>query len=51
MSRFCFEFIDFMLKSKSLLNYTNIFSTNDYDKNDIFNDSKLKTCSCLIDRS
>ena len=34
MNRFCFEFIDFMLKSKSLLNYTNIFFISDYDKND-----------------
>ena len=26
--------IDFMLKGKSLLDYTNLFSPNDYDKND-----------------
>ena len=31
---FCIEFIDFMLKGKSLLEYTNIFSPNDYEKND-----------------
>ena len=31
---FCIGFIDFMLKGKSLLNYTVIFSPNDYDKND-----------------
>ena len=31
---FCIGFIDFMLKGKSLLNYTNLFSSNDYDKND-----------------
>ena len=31
---FWIGFIDFMLKSKSLLDYTNIFSPNDYDKND-----------------
>ena len=30
---FCINFIDFMLKSKSLLDYTNIFSPNDYEKN------------------
>ena len=30
---FCTEFIDFMLKSKSLLEYTNLFSPNDYEKN------------------
>ena len=27
-------FINFMLKEKSLLNYTNLFSPNDYEKND-----------------
>ena len=31
---FCIGFIDFMLKSKSLLDYTNLFSPNDYQKND-----------------
>ena len=31
---FCIGFIDFMLKSKSLLVYTNLFSPNDYEKND-----------------
>ena len=31
---FCIGFIDFMLKGKSLLEYTNIFSPNDYEKND-----------------
>ena len=31
---FCIEFIDFMLKGKSLLEYTNLFSLNDYEKND-----------------
>ena len=30
---FCIEFIDFMLKGKSLLKYTNSFSSNDYEKN------------------
>ena len=28
---FCVGFIDFMLKGKSLLNYTNLFCRNDYD--------------------
>ena len=27
-------FIDFILKVKSLLDYTNLFSPNDYEKND-----------------
>ena len=27
-------FIDFVLKGKSLLDYTNLFSPNDYEKND-----------------
>ena len=31
---FCVEFIDFMLKGKRLLEYTNSFSRNDYEKND-----------------
>ena len=31
---FCIGFIDFTLKGKSLLNYTNLFSPNDYEKND-----------------
>ena len=31
---FCTEFIDFMLKGESLLEYTNLFSPNYYEKND-----------------
>ena len=31
---FCIGFIDFMLKRKSLLGYANLFSPNDYEKND-----------------
>ena len=31
---FCIGFIDFMLKGKSLLDYTNLCSPNDYEKND-----------------
>ena len=31
---FCIESIDFMLKGKSLLHYTNLFLPRDYDKND-----------------
>ena len=31
---FCIGFIVFMLKGKSLLDYTNLFSPNDYEKND-----------------
>ena len=31
---FCIVFIDFMLKDKILLNYTNSFSPNEYEKND-----------------
>ena len=30
---FCTGFIDFMLKGKSLLDFTNLFSPNDYEKN------------------
>ena len=31
---FCIGFIDLMLKGKSLLEYANLFSPNDYEKND-----------------
>ena len=31
---FCVGFIDFMLKGKSLLEYKNFFSRNNYEKND-----------------
>ena len=30
----CIRFISFMLKGKSLLDYTNLFSCNEYGKND-----------------
>ena len=30
---FCILFIDFMLKDESLLDYTNLFSPNEYEKN------------------
>ena len=30
---FCIGFIDFMSKGKSLLEYTNLFSPNEYKKN------------------
>ena len=31
---FCIEFINYMLKGKTLLDYTNLFSPNDFEKND-----------------
>ena len=31
---FCIEFINYMLKGKPLLDYTNLFSPNDFKKND-----------------
>ena len=31
---FCIGCIDFMLKGKSLLDYTNLFPPNDYENND-----------------
>ena len=31
---FCIAFIDFMLPNKKLTDHTNIFSPNDFDKND-----------------
>ena len=30
----CIEFINYMLKGKTLLDYTNLFSPNDFKKND-----------------
>ena len=32
--RFCIEFINYMLKGKNVLDYTNLFSSNDFKKND-----------------
>ena len=29
---YCTGFIDFMLKSQSLIDYTNLFSLNEYEK-------------------
>ena len=31
---FCIGFINFLLKGKSLLEYTNLFLTDDYENND-----------------
>ena len=31
---FCIEFIDFMLKGKSWLDYTNLYSPEEYKKNE-----------------
>ena len=31
---FCIGFIDIMLKSRSFLDYNNLFSPNEYEKND-----------------
>ena len=31
---FCIEFINYMLKGRTLLDYTNLFSANDFKKND-----------------
>ena len=31
---FCNGFIDFMLNDKGFLDYTNMFSTDEYEKND-----------------
>ena len=30
----CIEFINYMFKGKTLLDYTNLFSPNDFKKND-----------------
>ena len=31
---FCIAFIDFMFKGKGFTDYTNLFSPNDFEKND-----------------
>ena len=31
---YCVTFIEYMLAAKTLLDYTNLFSPNDYEKND-----------------
>ena len=31
---YCIEFINYILKGKTLLDYTNLFSSNDFKKND-----------------
>ena len=31
---FCIEFVNYMLKGNTLLDYTNLFSPNDFKKND-----------------
>ena len=31
---FCIGFIDFMLAGKTLIDYTTLFSSHDFDKND-----------------
>ena len=31
---FCIGFIDFMVQGRSLLDYKNVFSANEYEKND-----------------
>ena len=44
---FCIGFIDFMLKGKSLLEYTNLFSPNEYKKN---NKIILKYCQWNLNK-
>ena len=43
---FCVGFIDFMLKGKSLLEYTNLFSANNYEKNDEYFVNCIKYRKC-----
>ena len=38
--KFCIGFIDFTLKGKSVLDYTNLFSSNDYENDKIRYDKK-----------
>ena len=43
---FCIGFIDFMSKGRSLLEYTNLFSPNEYKKNG--NQSKYVKMYCTV---
>ena len=49
---FCIGFIDFMLKGGSLLQYTNLFSPNEYKKNDKvilkYFQKILKKLKCIV---
>ena len=53
---FCIVFINYMLKGKTLLDYTNSFSPNDFKKNDrvikriLKNEQyyRITTCDCKI---
>ena len=48
---FCIRFIGFMLKGKNLLDYTNLFFPNDYEKNGKIILSiidKMKKLHCVI---
>ena len=47
---FCIEFINYLLKGKTLLDYTNLFSPNDFKKNDqiikrIFKNERIRQIS------
>ena len=39
---FCVKFVDYMLKSKTLVDYTSLFSTYEFKKNDNINLSYFK---------
>ena len=39
---FCIEFINYLLKGKTLLDYTNLFYPNDFKKNRVINDRVIK---------
>ena len=39
---FCIAFIDFMLKGKTLLQFTNMFLPSDFDKNDVIVEKMFK---------
>ena len=38
---YCSAFIEYMLAGKTLLDYTNLFSPNDYNKNDKISNLKI----------
>ena len=47
---FCIKFINYMLKGKTLLDYTNLFSPNDFKKNNQIIKRIFKNELCRINR-
>ena len=42
---YCVAFVEYMLAGKTLLDYTNLFSPNDYENND---SNEIRTCNVVL---